>query len=106
MLVRDVQQHIIGDIDRGVFTKMVSGFKHFLRNPEPAIAIDAVAFDAVVSRHAASLLVIDRDTGIRYQMRTQLFTESKKELDRGHGRQYYVPLRLWDNSGSAQRRLV
>lgn len=106
MLVRDIQQHIIGDVDRGVFTKQVSGFKHFLRNPEPSIAIDAVAYDTIISRHANILTVIDRDTQNRYQIRTPLFNELKKELNRGHGRQYFVPIRLWDSSGVPQRHLI
>jgi hypothetical protein len=106
MLVRDIQHHIIGDIDKGVFTKMVSGSKHFLRNPEPSIAIDAVAFDTVISRHTNRMLVIDRDSKAKYEIRTRLFSELKEELDRGYGRQYYVPIRLWDNTGSLQRHLI
>lgn len=106
MLVRDVQHHIIGNIDNGVFVKKVWGFKHFLRNPEPSIAIDAQAFDNVISRHARSILVIDRETFNRYEITTGRFNENKVEIDRKYGRQYYVPIRLWDCTSSPQKRLI
>ena len=106
MLVRDIQRHIIGNIDKGVFTKMVSGKYHFLRNPEPSIAIDAVAFDSVISLHAGTIRVVDRDTKQTYSIKTPLFKISMEKLNRGYGWQYYVPIKLWDRYESSQIRLI
>ncbi len=105
LLVRDTQAHIIGTIESYVYTKMVSA-DHFLRNPEPAIAIDAVAYDTVISRHAVKLRAVDREAHVCYSTTVAIFNANKKAIDRGHGRQYYLPIRLWDCDSAAQKRLV
>lgn len=63
VIVRDIYSHVIGQIENGTFKKRIWGHKHFLREPEPAIAIDAVAFDSIISRHAGALMVIGGTAG-------------------------------------------
>lgn len=105
MIVRDIYNHVIGQIENGTFKKRIWGHKHFLREPEPAIAIDAIAFDSIISRHAHALMVIDKDTKDTLSILTEEFNKQKQELDRGHGRQYFLPLRLWKTQKSPQGKL-
>ncbi len=106
MIVRDIFHHIIGDIDHGEFYKQIRGSKHLLRNPEPAIAIDAFAYDSIISKHANGMVVKDMESLDKYCITTKLFTMNRQPLDRGHGKQYFVPLRLWTVNTTPQGRLL
>jgi hypothetical protein len=98
------QGKIIGYLEEGAFIKVVTGSKHRLRYP-PAWAIDAEAFDTEVKPNATEIVVIDRETGIKYHTPVQTFDRLKGELNRGFGRQYFLLLNHWQVEENGNRQL-
>ena len=86
---------MVGTIDGRVFTKYVHGSKHMLRQPA-AWAIDADVFDRVIVPNALTMKYIDLDTHRVYTCSVNTFITLRKELDRGHNRQYYLELVHWN----------
>jgi hypothetical protein len=99
-----VDGRIIGYLRDRTFYKSVSGSKHRLRQP-PAWAIDAEAFDTEIKPNSTKIVVVDRETGMEYQASVETFERFKGELDRGFGRQYFLPLPQWQIRGNGQRQL-
>jgi len=99
-----VGDKIVGYLEGGKFIKQVVGSKHRLRLP-PAWAIDAEAFEGEIKPNARGIVVIDRETGMEYHASVETFDKFKGELDRGFGRQYYLPLSYWEVRGNGQRQL-
>lgn len=89
-----VKNKTIGFLEHGCFLKPVIGSKHMLREP-PAWAIDADAFDNWVKPNAKEIIVTDTEAEIRYRVSVETFDRLKVELDRGHGRQYFLTLNYW-----------
>ena len=84
----------IGWLEEDTFVKPVSGSKHKLLKPL-AWAIDADAFDEAVKPIAKVFCIEDKETRLVYEISVAYFDEHKGELDRGFGRQYFLPLARW-----------
>jgi hypothetical protein len=95
---------VIGYLERDVFIKPVVGSKHQLRTP-PAWAIDATAFDTVIKPNAREIVVMDKETGIKYHTLVDTFDRLKGELNRGFGRQYFLTLGHWQVEENGNRQL-
>jgi hypothetical protein len=97
----------IGYLQGNQFIKPVDGSKHQLKCP-PAWAIDAEVFDREVKPHASEIVILDRKTGNRYLASVHSFDVKKKSLNRGYGRQYYLPLSCWklERADSGQLSLM
>jgi len=92
--IRAYDGRIIGFSDGVVFKKTVEGSKHLLKCP-PAIAIDAVAYENDIAPTHERIEVKDVETDRLYSISIEAFERNKEEMDRGHGRQYFVRLRYW-----------
>jgi hypothetical protein len=103
-LVKTEDGKVIGRLEEGTFIKPVVGSKHRLRTP-PAWAIDAEAFDQQVKPDAKAIIVLDKETGMKYQVTVETFDRLKGELDRGWGRQYFLMLRYWQVEKNGNRQL-
>jgi hypothetical protein len=102
-----VNNTVIGYIQNSQFIKSVDGSKHMLRCP-PAWAIDAEAFDNEIKSHVSEIIIQDRETGNRYITSVLNFDKRKKAIERGFGKQYYLPLSDWkvEQSNSQQLNLL
>jgi len=100
-----VGNKVVGTLENNRFIKQVVGSKHRLRFP-PAWAIDATAFDTEVKPNATEIVVMDRETDIDYHCSVEAFDRLKGELDRGFGRQYFLPINYWDVRGTDHRQLA
>jgi len=65
-----------------------------LRVP-PAIAFDLAVLHQAARLGATEAKVKDSDSGRIYVAPFRLIWEKGRELDRGHGRQQYLPLSFW-----------
>ena len=99
-----VGNKIVGCLEDNRFVKSVVGSKHKLRCP-PAWAIDAEAFDTEVKPNATEITVIDKETSREYRCSVKTFDRLKGELDRGFGRQYFLPINHWRITGNGHRQL-
>jgi hypothetical protein len=102
-----VNHKVIGYIENSQFVKPVEGSKHQLKCP-PAWAIDAEIFDREVMPNSSEIVIVDKENGNHYVTTTQNFDAKKKPLNRGFGRQYYLPLCFWklEKPGSEQLSLL
>jgi hypothetical protein len=105
VIVQSVDGKIIGDIEKGVFTKRVDGRVHMLRQP-PAWAIDVRAFVKDVRPNCHTIVVEDTHAQLTYSVSVQLFSDKKGALDRRYGAQYYLPLKYWTVRSSSQKELL
>ena len=96
---------IIGTFDKNTFVKSVIGSKHRLRQP-PAWAIDARVFDNEVKPNATEILVFDKEAGLKYRTSIEEFDSLKKKLDRGFGKQYFLPIQYWTVEKSGEEKLI
>lgn len=94
---------VVGCFEQNKFIKEVYGSKHKLRYP-PAWAIDAEAFDIEIKPNATEIVVIDKETGIKYHASVETFDRLKGELDRGWGRQYLLTLNHWQVEDNGNRQ--
>ena len=84
---------VVGQLQGDVFIKPVVGSRHMLRTPR-AWAMDAELYDEI--RPSIQRLVIqDKETGIEYYVSAEVFDRFRGVLDRGFGRQYFLPLPRW-----------
>lgn len=90
---------VIGYLEGTIFTKPVLGSKHRLNTPR-AWAIDAEVFDEEVMPNATHFVVLERETGRRYQCKVAEFDRLKGVMDRGYGRQYYLTMNHWRVDGT------
>ncbi|MBT4512822.1 MAG: hypothetical protein HOC20_11520 [Chloroflexi bacterium] len=96
--IHSIDGKIIGRIDGNVLRKRIRGSKHILRTPK-AIAIDANAFDREIAPTCKNIEVHDTESNEVYTSTIDNFSQYKMTLDRGHGRQYALPLRYWEFDG-------
>ncbi len=86
----------IGHSDGHTFTKKIKGSKHILKKP-PAIAIDAEAFDREIASTCQKIEVYDSESNRLYTSTTENFNHHKGTIDRGFGKQYFLPFHRWDS---------
>lgn len=77
----------------GVFTKTVQGSRHMLHTPR-AWALDAGIYDSLRPR-VRQIVVTDKDSGYTYTASREVFDLFGGVIDRGFGRQRYLPLDKW-----------
>lgn len=96
----------IGYLEGDTFIKPVIGSKHRLLKP-PAWAVDSEAFDHQIKTMATMFRVEDKETDVVYEVSVAYFDEHKGQLDRGFGRQYFLPLSRWkvDSNGNGKKPL-
>ena len=99
------QGKIIGFLKGSQFVKTVLGSKHKLRFP-PAWAIDAAAYEKDVRNKAREILITDKETGLKYRTSVEEFEAFKRELDRGFGRQYFLPIKYWAVEKTEEEQLI
>jgi len=92
--VRGYRGKAIGRSDGRTFRKTIKGSKHLLRSPR-AIAIDAEAYDHEIALNCQYIEICDTESRTLYQSTVVDFDRYKGELNRGHGRQYYLRLSRW-----------
>jgi len=80
------------------FQKSVHSSRHFLRKP-PAICLDVDNLRAAEGQGAVSIQIDDLDTGSRYTAAFALLWQIGVPMDRGYGRQIYLPLQYWSVDG-------
>ena len=98
-----VDGRIVAQICDGIFSKSIAGSKHLLKAP-PAIALDADSYDGL-RENFRTIKVTDRETGRTYVISADEFDRFKVQMDRGYGRQYFVPLGNWDIHPAGPRQL-
>lgn len=105
--VLKVGNKVVGYLEDNRFIKSVIGSKHQLRSPA-AWAIDAEVFDGDIKPNATEIVVIDKETRIKYRTSVDSFDRLKGELDRGFGRQYFLTLTHWkiESNGNTQLELA
>lgn len=103
-LIKMEDGKVIGRLEGDTFIKPVVGSKHRLRTP-PAWAIDATAFDEQIKPSAKKIVVLDKETGMKYHASVQTFDKLKGELDRGFGKQYFLLLNHWQVEDDGNRQL-
>jgi hypothetical protein len=102
-LVRLANGKVAGRVENGAFVKPVRGSKHMLRTPR-AWAVDAEAYDSI--RRDINLIVVeDEESGISYRATPEVFDAFRGTLDRGFGRQYFLPLARWQIEREGERQL-
>lgn len=99
-----VGDKIVGYIEGKTFIKSVAGSRHKLRKP-PAWAIDAEVFDSEIKQNATEILIIDKEVDKKYFSTVENFDRLKGQLNRGHGRQYYLTLNQWRTQRDEQLTL-
>ncbi len=85
----------VGVIEKGVIRKKVDAQRHQLRVP-PAWALDAESFEVAVLQGVTAIELIDDREGVVWTSTVENFIEKGGQLDRGYGRQYYLPLEFWE----------
>jgi hypothetical protein len=99
-----VDGKIVGTIESKTFTKQVTGSRHQLRRP-PAWAIDAQAYDEEIKPYANEIVILDKESGIRYHTPVETFDQLKRQLNRGFGKQYFLTLNHWQVEGNGNKQL-
>lgn len=93
---------LVAELDRHSRTliKRIVASKHMLQVPL-AIAIDACLYDRW--RQAFDTIrVEDKESGAVYWCSADHFDKWRITIDRGHGRQYALPLQKWCNNNTAR----
>ena len=92
--IRAANGVVIGLVRGGVFLKRVRAGEHMLVSP-PAWACDVVSMCAAVKAGAKSVMVVDTETGDRYEASMDYWRRFGFKIDRGHGLQVALPLERW-----------
>ena len=92
---------------RVVFRRQVRTDRHLLRVPTEAWAFDRAVLDKAEAAGATLVEVVD-EAGRVWRTPLVYLLERGESLDRGHGRQTYLALRLWSflPADSAARQLA
>lgn len=93
----------VGQLQEGVFFKVIHP-QHFLQRP-PAIAVDAETFDQVIAMEAHTIRCYCPERDTTYESSVENFIQYRGELNRGHGRQYFLVLGRWTHTTGEQARL-
>jgi len=92
---------VVGIVRDGVFIKVVSASRHFLRIP-PAIAFDVECILQAISNGATRVQVIDVETGFVYSADIKSIQANGFEFNRGFGRQIALVLKDWTKTRGSQ----
>lgn len=95
---------VVGEVAEGKFIKRVRGSRHMLREPK-GWAVDVQSLADAEELGAASVEIVDVETDVTYSATIARIQEKGFRLDRGHGAQVAVPLRLWSVSSDDARQL-
>ena len=101
MIIRSTDGKIIGDMDKGVFTKKVDGKVHMLRGPL-AWAMDSEAYKRDIRPWCHTIIVEDSQSKLVYSISLETFDSNKVYMDRGYGGQYFVILKHWQVKSQGQ----
>jgi len=92
-LLRLTDGKVVGRLEGNAFIKPVVGSRHMLRTPR-AWAVDAEVYDEI--RPGIERIVVeDTESGTRYHATAETFDRFRGSLNRGFGRQYFLPLTRW-----------
>ena len=91
----DGTMRVVGQTVDDEFRKRVYRSKHFLRQP-PAIAIEATVVDQLEDEFINLIRVRDDERMEYWETPLSVFIKHKFVVDRGHGKQYALPLAWWD----------
>jgi hypothetical protein len=86
---------VIGKIVNNELVKIVDSRIHMLRKP-PAWGYDTVIIDQARWANVITLKIVDKVTGITYQVSLVDFQKFCKEFDRGFGKQLFLTLNKWN----------
>jgi len=95
---------VIGEVKNGVFSKKLSGSRHFLRKP-PAICFDVVSLKQAEAAGAIRIEITDMENGKIYHAPLRLVWQKGFTLDRGYGRQIGLALNYWQLKEKKERQL-
>jgi len=83
----------IGSMEGDVFRKKIVEAKHLLWSKGGVPCIDADTWDGIADK--VTSIEISTDKGRVFKVLASVFTNAKKELDLGYGRQYYLEKFQW-----------
>jgi len=86
--------HIVGQVKNGVFSKTVTGSRHFLKVP-PAIALSVDSLHQAQAVGAFDVAIYDKETRTTYRASIAHILENGFELNRGFGLQIALPFEGW-----------
>jgi hypothetical protein len=95
MIIRRADGQVVGKVERGVFSKHVSGRQHQLRRP-PAWCCDLSILDQAEAAGAEWIEICDGDTGRTWRARTATWRARGFCVNRGHGQQVGLCLSEFD----------
>lgn len=109
--IRTEDGRVVAQLISGVLIKSgVTEEKHMLKKP-PAWCFDVSMFRNLVldtkeikpspyqDNYVYKIMVQASDTGKEYSVDSATFLEKCKTMDRGHNKQYMLPLQYWDIKG-------
>jgi hypothetical protein len=88
---------IVGTVEGATFRKVVSGSKHFFRNP-PGLGADITSLGDAEKAGAAWVQVTDRESGYTYTAQIKSIFEKGIPRDFGFGKQLILPFKFWSMS--------
>ena len=95
MIFRNKEGQFIGKFYGETFRKDVRRSIHMLREPE-AWAIDSEVVNTLRKLGTCkTILIIDKENWVNYQVPFKLFMDTAITIDRGHGEQKALPLVYW-----------
>ena len=94
----------VGTLENNKFIKSVNDSKHKLKYP-PAWAIDADVFDKEIKPKVTEIIVLDKETGLKYHCSVKTFTRHSFRFNRGFADQYALPLQYWTVEGNGHKQL-
>jgi hypothetical protein len=100
-----IENRIIGRVQGRVFTKKISGSKHFLRRP-PAICFDVDSLFQAERAGAEVCQVTDKETGHVYSASILLIRSKGFTFNRGFGNQIALPLAYWQRDDQPSRSVL
>jgi hypothetical protein len=71
----------------------------------PGWAVDKLAFDRRVRPNAHTFRIVDIPARMIYESSIEYFNQMKRELDRGYGPQYFMPLLYWQTRATGQEKM-
>jgi len=88
---------VVGKVKGDVFYKFIRGSKHILKKP-PAIAFDIDSLIQAERAGAVWVQITDCESRTIYRATIRHIREKGGELDRGFGRQIFLPMNGWIKS--------
>ena len=89
----------IGRVSGQWFEKTVTGSKHFLRVPMPALGFDLSTLEDAERAGAVFVAVTDSESGRTYRQRIETIRRYGFNVTRGFGRQIALPLAAYGVDG-------